>query len=65
MDFQEETLLRKTFHRFVQFKLTFLFLISHHNFIEDLVYWLPWLAIFALFTLILELANLRLSNASL
>uniref|UniRef100_A0A914C7F4 Autocrine motility factor receptor n=1 Tax=Acrobeloides nanus TaxID=290746 RepID=A0A914C7F4_9BILA len=59
---QEETLLRKTFHRFVQFKLTFLFLISHHNFIEDLVYWLPWLAIFALFTLILELANLRLSN---
>nr|CAD2206869.1 unnamed protein product [Meloidogyne enterolobii] len=58
----EESTLRKYFRRFVQTKLTFLIFISHHNLLEDILCWTPWLAIQIVCLLILELAELRVAN---
>ncbi|KAH7728371.1 E3 ubiquitin-protein ligase AMFR-like protein [Aphelenchoides avenae] len=59
---QEESTLRKSFRRFAQLKLTFLIFISHHNLIEDILMWMPWLAIHAVCLLLLEVSSSRMSN---
>uniref|UniRef100_A0A1I8BRR1 RING-type domain-containing protein n=1 Tax=Meloidogyne hapla TaxID=6305 RepID=A0A1I8BRR1_MELHA len=60
--FYEESALRKYFRRFVQTKLTFLIFISHHNLLEDILCWTPWLAIQIVCLLILELSEQRVAN---
>jgi hypothetical protein len=59
---QEEGALRKSFRRFAQLKLTFLIFISHHNLIEDILIWMPWLAVHAVCLLLLEVSSSRMSN---
>ncbi|KAI6226078.1 hypothetical protein M3Y95_00764100 [Aphelenchoides besseyi] len=60
---QEETLLQRKFRRFLQLKVTFLVFVSHNNLIEDTILWLPWLALHAVFLLLLELAGARMRNS--
>lgn len=55
-------MLKQSFRQFFQSKLMFLIFISHHNLLEDIFVWTPWLAIYVTCLFLLELSNARMSN---